>query len=176
MKLYIQPTMNDKLHKAFSVIAFILATSFIAVSANVYPASNSIWAGIGFTTLFTIIPLFFLTQNICNILNGTARRVQDILLLLGNAELVIFNFAQWYLHYGLNDSGKVVYNMKSALYFSVITFTTVGYGDVVPTVDSRLIAGIEAFTGYCIMALIVASIVVVITEAGKPKQNSQTNP
>lgn len=41
------------------------------------------------------------------------------------------------------------------LYFSVITFTTLGYGDIVPIGAARPIAAFEAFTGNFTMALFV---------------------
>jgi len=42
-----------------------------------------------------------------------------------------------------------------AFYFSVVTFTTVGYGDITPLGFSKLVAAIEAFTGLFIMSLFV---------------------
>ena len=36
---------------------------------------------------------------------------------------------------------------QSALYFSAVTYTTTGYGDLVLSSDWRMIAGIEALTG-----------------------------
>jgi len=41
------------------------------------------------------------------------------------------------------------------LYFSVATFTTLGYGDMSPVGISRLIAASEAFLGAFILALFV---------------------
>lgn len=43
----------------------------------------------------------------------------------------------------------------SSLYFSVVTFTTLGYGDFYPIGISRAIAAIEAFTGSFTIALFV---------------------
>lgn len=43
----------------------------------------------------------------------------------------------------------------SALYYSVVTFTTLGYGDFTPVGISRAIAAIEAFTGSFTIALFV---------------------
>ena len=42
---------------------------------------------------------------------------------------------------------------ESALYFSVITYTTVGYGDIVLGPDWRLLAGVEALTGILMCGL-----------------------
>jgi hypothetical protein len=38
-------------------------------------------------------------------------------------------------------------DMKTALYFSAVTYTTTGYGDIVPSEPWRIDAGIEALTG-----------------------------
>ena len=46
----------------------------------------------------------------------------------------------------------------TALYFSTVTWTTLGYGDVLPGVNSRGIAAAEALTGYVAMALLIALI------------------
>ena len=37
--------------------------------------------------------------------------------------------------------------LRSALYFAVVTYSTVGYGDLVLAKGRRLVAGVEALTG-----------------------------
>ncbi|MEE8056640.1 MAG: pentapeptide repeat-containing protein [Pseudomonadales bacterium] len=49
----------------------------------------------------------------------------------------------------------VFVNFFSCLYFSVVTFTTLGYGDFTPDGFSRFMAALEAFTGSFTMALFV---------------------
>ncbi|NQS99988.1 MAG: hypothetical protein HQ595_02795 [Candidatus Omnitrophica bacterium] len=46
-------------------------------------------------------------------------------------------------------------NLIEALYFSVITFTTVGYGDLTPLGAMKLVATLEAFCGIFIIPLFV---------------------
>jgi voltage-gated potassium channel Kch len=43
------------------------------------------------------------------------------------------------------DAGR--FSLNTALYFSAETYTSLGYGDVVPTGDVRLLAGVEALNG-----------------------------
>jgi hypothetical protein len=43
--------------------------------------------------------------------------------------------------------GGAMPDLKTALYFSSVTYTTVGYGDVVLPENWRLVGGIEALTG-----------------------------
>jgi len=45
--------------------------------------------------------------------------------------------------------------LLNSIYFSVVTFTTLGYGDITPIGFSRLIATFEAFTGSFSLALFV---------------------
>ena len=49
---------------------------------------------------------------------------------------------------------------EECLYFSIVTFTTLGYGDMRPTDDigHRLLAGSEALLGVAIMALFIVSL------------------
>ena len=50
-----------------------------------------------------------------------------------------------YAQVGSLGSGDLTFN--AALYFSAETYTSLGYGDVVPTGDLRLLAGVEALNG-----------------------------
>jgi hypothetical protein len=43
--------------------------------------------------------------------------------------------------------GQAMPDLQSALYFSSVTYTTVGYGDLVLSDKWRLVGGIEALTG-----------------------------
>lgn len=82
-------------------------------------------------------------------------------------EIVVFAFL--FMILGIRTAGNValrhnILGLKSlpwrdlldCLYFSTVTFTTLGYGDFRPLEGwSRLIAGVEAFTGAFMMALFV---------------------
>jgi hypothetical protein len=50
----------------------------------------------------------------------------------------------WALFYWLQ---KCLPDIESSLYFAIVTYTTVGYGDLVLPQGWRLLAGIEALTG-----------------------------
>ncbi|WP_430460004.1 pentapeptide repeat-containing protein [Thalassolituus sp. LLYu03] len=51
--------------------------------------------------------------------------------------------------------GRNLMNLLTTVYFSVVTFTTLGYGDLVPVGASRLLAAVEAFMGSFTLALFV---------------------
>lgn len=67
---------------------------------------------------------------------------------------VIHNGESLGLHTG-NSLLKNLHDFFSCLYFSVVTFTTLGYGDLTPTGIARGMAAIEAFSGSFTMALFV---------------------
>jgi len=58
--------------------------------------------------------------------------------------LHLFEIAVWAAFYSWKDAMP---DMSSALYFSAVTYTTTGYGDLVLPAEWRLIGGIEALTG-----------------------------
>ena len=63
--------------------------------------------------------------------------------------LVIFIYSIVFAHLNaLSESG-----FRSALYFSLVTFTTLGYGDIVPNPQFRLIAASEAILGLLLVGL-----------------------
>ena len=89
---------------------------------------------------------------------------------------LILLFSIFYLFLGISSNNElVVFNSKlsfvenfeiffNALYFSVITFTTLGYGDFVPIgIATRSIAAIEAFMGSFTIALFVVVFVKKVT-------------
>ncbi len=89
------------------------------------------------------------------------------LRIIGLSIFIIFICAVLYTFTGLNYQGTLhslentqgmsdnISLFFSSLYFSVVTFTTLGYGDYNPIGISRAIAAIEAFTGSFTIALFV---------------------
>jgi Ion channel len=70
---------------------------------------------------------------------------------------VIMMYAEIYILFGLkNSAGADVNDGVSCLYFSIITWTTVGYGDLLPSDPIRLVAASEALVGYVAMAFLIA--------------------
>ncbi|GLS92671.1 hypothetical protein GCM10007916_37430 [Psychromonas marina] len=80
--------------------------------------------------------------------------------------LIVFS-AFFYYIFGLRFAGEFqVFSMQQSLeqniifffeclYYSVVTFTTLGYGDFIPVGFSRVVAALEAFTGSFTIALFV---------------------
>jgi hypothetical protein len=80
--------------------------------------------------------------------------------------LILFS-AFFYYFFGLRFAGEFqVFSLQQSLsqnvifffeclYYSVVTFTTLGYGDFIPIGFSRVVAALEAFTGSFTIALFV---------------------
>ena len=76
-----------------------------------------------------------------------------ILLVLTSS---VWGWAALYVALGLFDS------LEPALYFSIVSFTTVGYGDVVLEPGWRLLAGMTATHGLLTFGLFTAFLVEVV--------------
>lgn len=87
-----------------------------------------------------------------------------LLFLMGVSfiQVVPFLFAAVYGAFGYNDHCVIGANGPAdILYFSYVTFTTVGYGDMSPTGLCRALAVAEAVTGYILLGLFVAAAVAI---------------
>jgi ion channel len=58
--------------------------------------------------------------------------------------LHLFEIAAWGIFY---VSTGAMSDVQSAMYFSAVTYTTTGYGDLVLPAEWRLVGGVEALTG-----------------------------
>ena len=89
-----------------------------------------------------------------------------LLFLMGVSfiQVVPFLFAAVYGAFGYNDNCvDGAQGPADILYFSYVTFTTVGYGDMTPTGLCRWVAVAEAVTGYILLGMFVAAAVALYT-------------
>jgi len=63
------------------------------------------------------------------------------------AVILLLHLAQICAWAGFYTLGGVLNDFESALYFSIVTYTTIGYGDITLPVGWRLLGAIEGITG-----------------------------
>ena len=83
-----------------------------------------------------------------------------VLLILHMVEVFLWAVAYHFLpgRAGLTD-------FSEALYFSIVTFTTLGYGDITLNADWRLLSGMEAMVGITVFGLTTAILFAVVQKA-----------
>jgi len=71
--------------------------------------------------------------------------------------IFLFGMIYWLLGVGNFHLTTLRYNMGSMMYFSVVTFSTLGFGDVIPRTPIALfLTGLEVFTGYFMMGGLIS--------------------
>lgn len=105
-----------------------------------------------------------LTSKVVDVFCGYGEKP---LRVVGFSITIIFLFSLIYWFMGIQDSqhsiqfyyghsfSKNLIELLNCMYFSVVTFTTLGYGDLVPIGLSRFFAALEAFIGSFTIALFV---------------------
>ena len=79
-----------------------------------------------------------------------------VVAILGHlVEICIFAIAQWRMitdgRFG-SLQGKIQHGRHDYFYYSAITYTSLGFGDVAPLGSLRLLAAVEAITGLVLIA------------------------
>jgi Ion channel len=97
-----------------------------------------------------------------DILESASSLIAAWTILVGLILDSVLDYTYIYRVYGLRDAstGLILNDGPTALYFTVVTWTTLGYGDFLPANQAtRAVAAGEAVTGYLIMAVLVAALV-----------------
>ncbi|MCI5125027.1 MAG: two pore domain potassium channel family protein, partial [Candidatus Electrothrix sp. AR5] len=70
---------------------------------------------------------------------------------------IIVAFSMLFFLFDLTVDSKTQFNPINSLYFSIVTFTTLGYGDIQPAgVIAKILCGVEALTGALMIGLTIA--------------------
>ena len=100
---------------------------------------------------------------------GTRSKLAVSIYVVANIASVICLFGNLYRWIGFKDtvltqSETLPLPLRDAIYFSTVTWTTLGYGDIVPIGDTRLIAGFEALAGYVTMSLLIVVLIEMVKQ------------
>ncbi|MFY0646602.1 MAG: two pore domain potassium channel family protein [Sulfitobacter geojensis] len=85
---------------------------------------------------------------------GIRQPANAVLISLLFIPLIVVSFGSVYRLFGLEDA----VDRFDYVYFSAVTFTTLGYGDITPSGASRIVALVEALLGYLVTPIITGQI------------------
>jgi hypothetical protein len=146
----------------------VLALPFLFGNLDLVDVRAAIWPGI-WVVCFPI----YVIGRLLRVANHTepihpSGKVHIFLAMFMTVTSSIAFSACEYAYFGLRDTSiqldpahdGVVHDAVKSLYFSVVTWTTLGYGDFVPANGiTRFFAAWEALTGYVVMAVLISALV-----------------
>jgi len=137
---------------------------FLAVIGTFSPNQALIGMKWGMLTIFfalSVVSLFSYLRNARSILNAQLYTAVSIYLLLGLQWFALYSAIDAFYPGSFLFNGSIGSNPRSELlYFSLVTLSTIGYGDVVPLHgEVRILAALEGVTGVLYVAIMVAIIV-----------------
>lgn len=143
---------------------FILGYLFMAtVAAYLAPPDEQTIRGWAFLLagLGLLIPIILVTQVL-----EFASQLRGAMTLIPASGFSVMLFASVFQTFGIRDGNGDPLNPDTwtAVYFSIVTWTTLGYGDFSPNNDTQIIAALEAVLGYLVMALIIGFAVTAIRD------------
>jgi voltage-gated potassium channel Kch len=118
-------------------------------------------------------------DHIQNVLTGVEKPVPVILITIFNLVLLILAFAWIYSMIGIIDNrpgpgtGEKVYEFGTCIYFSMVTLTTLGYGDYIPQGAGQYLAAVEAMTGYIILGLLASSSATILQRQAREQEQHE---
>jgi hypothetical protein len=111
-----------------------------------------------------VVGIFLVTKTIASTHNDVSGKIMNIFGLVFIIYVLLIFYGAGCIEYGIYYvDGTLVKDPMSCLYFSIVTWTTLGYGDFRPSMELRLFAASEAFLGYLFMAVLIAAFLHVLS-------------
>ncbi len=131
----------------------------------------------GILIAYFFVGVFLVARYFPRLYRGKSTEILVYFYDLGlHVVLIIGIYALIYRFLGLTEAGVRVEHPLDFLYFSIVTWTTLGYGDIVPSHTSRMFAASEALFGYVFMGLYLALIFHVISSRDRQPVTLPTTP
>ena len=150
----------------------LAVAAFICSVADAFvPNTALVGAKWGLLTPFfglTVVGLFSYLKNARSITDAHLYTAMSIYLLLGMMWFALYSAIEvFYPGAILHNSATVTNRSSELLYFSLVTLSTIGYGDVVPLHgEVRMLAALEGVAGVLYVAITVALLVSAYRQQG----------
>lgn len=96
----------------------------------------------------------YFVSNYSHLPSSELKRKAPRLLIFTALILLLLNFSQaliWAFTYYLLPGVIEFDEFEKAVYFSLVTFTTLGYGDITISSENRILSGFEAMNGILLL-------------------------
>lgn len=130
----------------------LIGAGLVAATVAMHALGTSYWIGL-LTRWGKHRPAAHPTATTLRVLTSTV----IVIVVLHTAQIFV-----WAAAYELLLPAGVFVSFEEALYFSFVTFTTVGFGDVVLSPGVRLMSGIEALNGIILVGWSTALLFAVV--------------
>ena len=130
------------------------------VQRQVGSEQTSVLIGL-FAVALTLLFLWMLFTHVRAILHDPRVAIPRGALILFDVALYVLTFAWVYSTLGIVDGTgaqqSVSFDFGDCIYYSMVTITTVGYGDFFPTPRVRFVAAVQALGGYLMLGILVST-------------------
>lgn len=147
----------------YEILAMIPAFAFAALGA--IPVISS---GLRTLRLIRVVRVIVLLARMRRVMSTNERFFQrsHLLALLGICLIIVFIGSFTVLILERNTASAQITNFSDAIWWSISTITTVGYGDIVPhTIAGRIMGIFLMVVGIGVMAALISEVSAVMVEA-----------
>ena len=118
------------------------------------------WARFAIVIWTLAAPPLYMVLGLMLVWAGELRPISAFRNLVAGAAVTILSHAivynkSYFLFAGVDDTLETKLKFYNSLYFSIVTFTTLGYGDFTPDPSYRLIAALQGIYGYIFLGTLV---------------------
>lgn len=121
---------------------------------------------VAFTFVFCGVFLWSLASTLKRIYGNSGHLGKELILSIFNVLLFLLTFSALYSEIGIidttRDGSPITYDFWLCCYYSIITFTSTGYGDFQPQGIGRILASMHALVGYLVLGLMASTSLSVI--------------
>ncbi len=151
--------------RRYFVLALLLVGPAFVISwaANVMGSSRLDFVADLFSVLFLVLVTVLILSDVLKSERVTSEKIfgaLSVYLLLGIIWMILYSIADFVWPGSFQAGQDPILKGGRLIYFSFVTLTTLGYGDIVPmTPLARSLATVEALTGQLYLTVLVARLV-----------------